>query len=248
MEYSVETEKRDRMNDRKMARIIAISAAVLLLTILSFIGYRISNPNLQNQLVQTNEELIPLDPQILEQGLKNGGAGSPAKANKTEMTPAQMEQILTEQSSSTHAKSGNSNITNTVTPTNNPSGAKHVSDNPFATGGINGTKYHGSTTEAVRDEQDGDPKSAEKVKRQLIEFPNTHNIASDENCKIVLSVLVDPDGNIVGSPTLVKSGSTTNDMAMINQVISAVKNQAKFNKANTTKNTKELIVIRVNAN
>lgn len=249
MEYSVETEKRDGNKDRKMAWIIAVSACVLLLSVLSFIGYRISNPNTDKQTNQANEEYVTLDAQILDPGTNQGGAGSPAKTTKAETTPAQMQQALTAQNSDAHVKSGNSNITNTTDPTNQTSAAKHVSDNPFATGGINGKKYGGSVgnTPGWKDNQTETDKS-ETEPRYLVEKPNTTNIQSDENCKIVLSVLIDPNGNIIATPTFVKSGSTTNDMNLINQTIQVVKEQARFNKVNTAKNTKVAVVIRITAN
>ncbi len=249
MEYSVETEKRDRKNDRKMARIITISACVVLLSVLSFIGYSISNPNTDKQLAQENEEYVALDAQLLDPGTNAGGAGSPAKAAKAKTSPAQMQQVLTSQNSDAHEKSGNSTITNTTDPNDQTSAAKHVSDNPFGKGGINGEKYSGNVgnNPGWKDDQTEPDKSPETVSRYLVEKPNTTNIQSDENCKIVLSVLIDPNGNIIATPTFVKSGSTTNDMNLINQTIQVVKEQARFNKVNTTKNTKVAVVIRITA-
>ena len=232
-----------------MARIIAITSCVLLLTMLSFIGYHISKPDINQELAQTTESYLPLDAQMLEQVGKGGGAGSPAKTNQAEKTPAQMQQVLTTKNSDAHEKSGNSSITNTTNPTNHSSAAQHTSDNPFATGGINGENYSGSVgTNPWSDNQAEHHKSAETIKRYLVEKPNTTSIQSDENCKIVLSVLVDPNGAIIGNPAFVKNGSTTNDMNLTNQVIKVVKDQARFNKVNTAKNTKEALVIRITAN
>lgn len=247
MSIRIETEQTYGIKDRKIAGIIAFTVFVLLAALFGFIGYRISNPPLPQQ---SSEEmtLIPLDAQILKQVRKGGQSGTPAKAEKSRITPEQMEQILTQQSSVSHVKSGNSNITNTNTPNNNPSNAQHVSENPFATGGINDGKYRGRNLEGTRDDQISDPKLTEKVDRFLVKVPNTNNIKSDENCKIALTVLVDPNGTIIGNPTIIKASSTTNNMALVNQVISTVKNQAQFNKANVTKNTKETIVIRIIAN
>jgi len=248
MSIRVETEQTYGIRDRKIAGIIAFAAFVLLSALFGFIGYRISNPSPPKQLSTEEMTLVPLDPQILNQIQKGGQSGTPAKAEKSRITPEQMEQILAQQNSTSHVKSGNSNITNTHTVTNNSSSAQQVSDNPFATGGINDGKYRGRNIGDVYDDQDSDPKSTEKVNRFLVKVPNTNNIKSDENCKIVLAVLVDPNGTIIGNPSIVKSGSTTNNMALVNQVISTVKNQAQFNKANVTKNTKETIVIRIIAN
>lgn len=248
MDYSVETEKAIRLRDRKIAGIAAFTAFGLLAILLCFIGYRISNPPLSKPAAYEEMAFIPLDPQILEQVRQGGQSGTPARTNKTETTPLQTEQVLTTASSSEHVTAGNSNITNTHIPNNNPAGAKHVSDNPFGTGGINGGKYRGNNTEGILDTQNEDPRPAEIVKRFLVAQPNTSSIQSDENCKILLSVLVDPDGNIVGSPVFAKGSSTTNDMILINQVIHVVKNQAQFNKIKGTKNTKETIAIRITAN
>lgn len=248
MGFSIETEKTVQLKDRKIAGIVAFSAFALLITLLCFIGYRISNPALSKPTVSEEMTYVPLDAQLLEQTRQGSQAGTPAKANKAESTPLQTEQVLTARSSVSHVSSGNSNITNTRTPNNNASASKHVSNNPFGTGGINDGTHRGSDPEGMWDTQNEDSKSAEKPKRYLVSQPNTNNIQSDENCKIILSVLVDSEGNIVGNPAFVKGSSTTNDMALINQVIRVVKDQAQFNKVKTTKNTKEAIAIRITAN
>jgi hypothetical protein len=249
MAFSIETEKTVRLKDRKIAGIVAFSAFALLIILLCFIGYRISNPALSKPAVSEEMTYVPLDPQMLEQ-VRQGSqaAGTPAKTSKTETTPLQTEQVLTTQSSSAHVASGNSNITNTHIANNHPSGAKHVNDNPFGTGGINDGKFRGSHIWSTRDDQNEDLKPVEKTARFLVATPNTQDIKSDENCKIVLSVLVDPEGNIVNTPAFVKNGSTTNDMTLINEVIRVVKNQARYNKIDGAKNAKVAMVIRVNAN
>lgn len=249
MAFSIETEKTVQLKDRKIAGITAFTAFVLLVTLLCFIGYRISNPSLSKPAANEEMTYISLDAQLLEQVHQgNPAAGTPAKTNKAKTTPLQTEQVLTTQNSSAHITSGNSNLTNTSISNNNPSGAKHVSDNPFGTGGIHDGKFRGSNLWGTRDDQKEDQKPAENPARFLITAPNTNNIKSDENAKIVLSVIVDPDGNIVSKPAFVKNGSTTNDVALIEQVIKAVYDQAKFNKTSTTKNTKTALVIRIVAN
>lgn len=254
-EFGLETEKAFEIKDRKVAGIIALSAFILLLAVLHFLGYRIPTPPLPEQLLYKDMEmeLIPLDPAILEQGGGGGGSGTPAKVEQADQTPPQMEQVLTQKSSNTHIKSGNSNNTNTNTPTNNPPSGQHVSDNPFGTGGSGGGNGTGNGHGIGNDNGDGTgpgtgPGSGGNVKRFLVEKPNTSNIQSDDNCTIVLSVLVDPSGNIIGKPTFVKNGSSTNDMVLINQVINIVKNEARFNKVAASKNMKEAIVIRIMAN
>lgn len=254
-EFAFETVKAEEIKDRKVAGIIAASAFVLLLAILHFLGYRIPTPPLPEQLLYQDMEmeLIPLELEELPKGGGGGGSGTPAKVEQADKTPPQMEQILTQTNSNTSVKSGNSNMTNTNKPTDNPPTGRNTSDNPFGTGGSGGGTGSGNGRGIGDDDGDGTgpgtgPGSGGNVNRWLVEQPNTTNIKSDENCKIVLSVLVDPSGNIIGKPTFVKSSSTTNDMVLINQVINAVKNQARFNKVATTKNMKEAITIRIIAN
>jgi hypothetical protein len=253
-EFAFETEKEYEIKDRKVAGIIALSAFVLLLAILHFLGYRIPTPPLPEQLLYKDMEmeLIPLEA-VVEQGTGGGGSGTPAKVEQADKTPPQMEQVLTTKSSNTHVKSGNSNMTNTNTPNNNPPSGQNVSNNPFGTGGSGGGDGRGNGQGIGDDNGNGEgngdgPGSGGNPKRFLTEKPNTNNIQSDENVVIVLSVLIDPSGNIIGKPTFVKNGSNTNDMTLINQVINIVKSQARFNKVNATKNMKEAIVIRISAN
>lgn len=242
MSSNIETEKKDR----KIAGMISFAAFGLLLTLLCFIGYYVYNPVISKQQAGEETTFIALDQLIQDQG--QGGSGSPAKAEKSKLTPLQTEQLLTQHRSMSHVRSGNSSITNTQTPNDNPSRAQHANDNPFGTGGINGGKYRGSHREGMLDEQNSDPKPEEKITRYLVSTPNTDNIQSDENCAVVLSVLIDPNGTIISNPTFVKNGSTTNDITLINQVIRAVKSQGRYNKVNTTKNTKQALVIRIMAN
>ncbi|WP_343747638.1 hypothetical protein [Fluviicola sp.] len=256
MSLSYEMEKTYESKDRKIAGIISISALVLILTILHFLGYRIPTPPLPEQLLYKDMEmeLIPVEVVEVKPGGGGGGSGKPANAQKTETTPEQMEQVLTQSSSSTHVKSGNSSFSNTTKPNNNPPSAQNTSTDPFSgKGGSGGGDGSGKGHGIGNDTGDGNgqgtgPGSGGDVNRYLVSKPNTNNISSDENCTIVFSVLVAPDGSIIGKPTYVKASSTTNDMTLINQVIKAIESQARFNKVETTKNMKQAITIRITAN
>lgn len=254
-EFAFETVKAEEIKDRKVAGIIAISAFALLLAILHFLGYRIPTPPLPEQLLYQNMEmeLIPMELQELPTGTGGGGSGTPAKVEQADKTPPQMEQVLTQNNSNTHVKSGNSNITNTNTPNNNPPSGQNVSNNPFGSGGSGGGNGGGNGHGIGNDNGNGEgpgsgPGSGGDPERYWVEKPNTNSIKSDESCVIVLSILVDPSGNIIGKPTFVKNGSNTNDMTVINQVINLVKSQGRFNKVNTSRNMKVPVVIRISAN
>lgn len=254
-EFAFETVKAEEIKDRKVAGIIALSALVLLVAILHFLGYRIPTPPLPEQLLYQNMEMELIDVELepMPVGTGGGGSGTPAKVQVTDKTPPQMEQVLTQTKSNTSVKSGNSNITNTTKPTNNPPSGQQTSNNPFGTGGSGGGDGSGNGHGIGNDNGDGSGPgngsgSGGDPARHWVEKPNTNSIQSDESCVIVLSILVDPDGNIVGKPTFVKNGSNTNDMTLINQVINVVKSTGKFNKVNVTKNMKVASVIRISAN
>lgn len=251
--YEIEREKSNK--DKKLAGLISVSTLLIILVILHFLGYSIPTPPLPEQLLYKDMkmELIPLDPVVYDEGTGGGGSGTPMKTEKAETTPPQMEQMVTQKSSTTHVKSGNSNTTNTNQVNNNPPSGQNTSDNPFGTGGSGGGDGHGNGNGFGDDNGNGSGPgngngSGGAVRRYLVEQPNTSNIKSDENCTIVLSVLVDADGNIVGQPIFAKGASTTNNTVLINQVIAIVKREARFNKAPGAKNLKQAITIRLIAN
>ncbi|ASS47922.1 MAG: hypothetical protein A3D31_01505 [Candidatus Fluviicola riflensis] len=68
------------------------------------------------------------------------------------------------------------------------------------------------------------------IKRTLERRPNAANIDSDENCIVVLKVKVDANGNVVGTPTVIRDKTTTANSVVINEVIRVVKAEAKYNK------------------
>lgn len=255
MDHWYEIERSNEHKDRKVAGIIAIASLAILLLILHFLGYTIPTPPLPEQLLYKDMEmeLIALDPIVYDEGTGGGGSGTPMKTEKTETTPPQMEQVLTQKTSTSSVKSGASNTTNTTKPNDNPPSGQNTSTNPFGTGGSGGGTGTGNGSGLGNDNGSGTGPgngdgSGGAVRRYLVEQPNTSNIRSDENCTIVLSVLVDADGNIVGQPIFAKGASTTNNTVLINQVINIVKKEARFNKAPGAKNLKQAITIRLIAN
>lgn len=250
-----QAERSNEQKDRKISGLIVVVTSIICFSILHFLTYTIPTPPLPEQLLYKDMkmELLPLTPIEYDEGTGGGGSGTPTKTEKSETTPPQTEQVLTQKGSTTHVTSGNSNMTNTNQPNNNPPSGQHVSDNPFGTGGSGGGNGRGNGTGFGDDNGNGTGPgngngSGGEVRRYLISQPNTSNIKSDENCTIVLSVLVDADGNIVGQPIFAKGASSTNNTVLINQVINLVKRDAQFNKAPGAKNIKQAITIKLVAN
>ncbi len=251
-----EIERTNEQKDRKIAGFIVIIACAISISVLHFLSYSIPTPPLPEQLLYKDMkmELIPLEAVVYDAGTGGGGSGTPMKSEKAETTPPQTEQALTQKgNSTTHVTSWNSNTTNTTRPNNNPPSGQHVSDNPFGTGGSGGDTGRGNGTGLGDDNGSGTGPgngngSGGEVRRYLVAQPNTSNIKSDENCTIVLSVLVDAEGEIIGQPIFAKGASTTNNTVLINQVINLVKKEARFNKAPGAKNIKQAITLKLIAN
>ena len=68
-------------------------------------------------------------------------------------------------------------------------------------------------------------------KRYLVTAPDASNLEADEDSKLSFMVKINADGNIVGSPKVIRSASTCSDELLINQVKTLVVQQARWNKA-----------------
>lgn len=85
--------------------------------------------------------------------------------------------------------------------------------------------------------------------RFLIKKPEVTGIGSKESCRIVFQVIVDQNGEIVGTPELNKASTTTSDAGLIKKVSALVKAQAKYNPLKKgSQNTTETIIIQIKPN
>ncbi len=106
-----------------------------------------------------------------------------------------------------------------VTPTK----PKTPENNPF---GGNGGHGSGNGNNFGNDDGIG---SGDGEKRYLIAKPDVSEIESEENCTIVFTVMINENGDIVGTPTVIKEKTTTTNTALILKVAQVVKAQAKYN-------------------
>lgn len=229
--------KQRQKQDKKVAGIIAGSVVVALVATLYLLGFSIPTPPIPEQLLYKDAEmeLIPLENVILEEGPGGGGSGTPVEAEQSNQYVPQTEQVLTQHSSSTNHFSGNSNHTNTNHNNNNSASSQNSSNNPFGSDGSGGGNESGNGSGVGNDNGPGNGSGSGNgsgggtIKRKLIRTPNTKNIDSDEDCKIVINVKVNAAGEIVGTPTHDRIKTTTNDEALIRKVIALVKAEAKYN-------------------
>lgn len=162
-----------------------------------------------------------------------GGSGTPdnSKFDPTPNPMMQMEGILP---TVTPFKPGKGNSNTGKDPNEEPSSRE---PSPFhGTGGKGGGKGKGKGTGLGNDDGPGEgpgfgPGKGGDAKRTIVKKPNAANIDSDEDCIIVLKVSVDADGNVIGTPTLIRDKTTTANSVIINEVIRLVKSEAKYNQA-----------------
>lgn len=243
--------------DRRVAGIVAGSFVVALFALLYFLGFSIPTPPLPNQLLYKDMEmeiLVPLEAMPMEVGPGGGGSGTPTKANLSQDNPPQMEQVLTQQGGSIKHPSGGSNHTNTTKPNNNPPTTQNQSNNPFGTGGSGGGDGKGNGS-GVGDydgsgsgEGSGPGTGGGSPKRVRITDPVVHDIDSDESGSILVEVIVDAAGKIVGSPKANRAKTTITNETVIRTVLDRVKSQVRFNAVPGAANVKLVFTVKITPN
>ncbi len=86
------------------------------------------------------------------------------------------------------------------------------------------------------------------VRRFLIKRPDASSISSKKKCSIVFMVIVDEKGDVIGTPKLMKSSTTTTDQKLIEKVSALVKSQAKYNSDKGARNIAMSINIPIHPN
>ncbi len=229
----------------KIGVITSCSAIFLLITILYLIIPFISNTIANNIHPLKTEQVIEdfkLDSLKLE-------SESALQRNDKVDTPKEQSQDPSAESSNTHIFSGNSN-NNTGHNATNGSSTTTQSNNPLGTGGDGGGSgsgtygdygriRSGSGTEFGNDRENGgegtggdgggNGSGAVGAGRTRLNNLNTDNIQSSENATIYLILTINAEGKVVSAKNI-SSKTTTTDTRLINQFISAVKDQIKYNK------------------
>lgn len=221
-----------QIEDRKVGVITSGSTMLLMIIVLCFTTFFVSPPVPADIPPLRSDEVIEefqIDNVELESG---GGSGSGTPSNDRVDTPKEQSQhYVTQNSSNTHVFSGNSN-NNTGHNATNGSSTTTQSNNPFKTGGDGGRNGSGSGTGFGNDLGDGGKGTGgtERGKgRTRLNNLNTDHIQSSENATIYLTLTINADGKVVSAKSI-SSKTTTTDTRLINQFISAVKDQIKYNK------------------
>jgi hypothetical protein len=243
--------------DRRLAAVVAIGTAAIAFLVLHFLTYRIPMPPLPEQLKYQDmeAEFIELEAASLPETVNSGGGGGGDGVNapKSDKFVEQMEEVAQTNNSNYHAPSGKSNHTNTTKPTNNGSSTQNQDDNPFNNDGGSGTGKGGGNGSGLGKhtgggEGDGDGDGKGPVTRTRISEPNTREIHSDEDCNIKFNIRIDETGRIVGTPAVVRAGTTTTDEVLIKKVAALVARDTRYNAVKGAKIVTKTITVHINAN
>lgn len=222
----------DESKDRKVGVITSGSTMLLMIIVLYFTTFFVSPPIPADVPPLKSDEVIEefqIDNVELESG---GGSGSGTPSNdRVDAPKEQSQQYVTQASYNTHVFSGSSN-NNTGHNATNTSSTTTQSNNPFGTGGDGGGNGSGSGTGFGNDRGDGGEGTGGTGSgkgRTRLNNLNTDHIQSSENATIYLTLTINADGKVVSAKSI-SSKTTTTDTRLINQFISAVKDQIKYNK------------------
>lgn len=241
--------------DRRIAGAITLGIAAITFVILHFFSYSIPMPPLPEQLKYKDMEVqfIELTPESLPETANSGGGGGGDEVNAPQQDKftEQTQEVLTTKGGSGKINSGHSNHTNSPNG-QNTSGTKNPSNNPFGDGGSGSGSGGGNGGGLGQDDGNGtgpgnDGNGSGTAKRWLERKPNANDIDSDEDCVIVLSVKVNADGTINGTPKIVRNGTTTGNQTLLNRAISLVKSQARYNSVSGASVVEKTITLRLEA-
>ncbi|MCE3296911.1 MAG: hypothetical protein K0R65_2625 [Crocinitomicaceae bacterium] len=225
-----------QLKDKKIGFIS--SSAFLLLLCLGLYIYTLKPYREPKEVVQAEVFMeIPLEAyhEIPPRGSKVGGGGGGTPSNDPVDNPKpQTEKIITNSNGEVKTHSGQSNNQN-ANNSQNTSTSTQKAENPFGDGGDGGGKGggRGKGTGFGRDEGTGSGSGggdgdASKPRVRLND-PNNDNISSSQSCKVCLKLSINAQGDVVRAENLTSKTTTTNQ-TVINQVISNVKNQVRYNK------------------
>lgn len=225
-------EEVQETNDRKVA-IIASSVSLLLFIVIAIFTTFLVQPTVPEDIPplksdEVVEEFMIDNVKMMEESGGQGG-GTPSN-DKVDVPKPQTEKYVTQHSSDTKVNSGQSN-NNTANNSNNTSSTTQHSNNPFGTGGDGGGTGSGSGGKFGNDQGSGGPGpggNGSGAGRVRLNDPKVDHIETNVNATIYLKLTINEDGNVVSASSTSKT--TTTDQRIINQVISAVKSQVKYNK------------------
>jgi hypothetical protein len=157
------------------------------------------------------------------------GGGTPSDDPVADPTPQTQQVITKAKNPKTKTNTGKSSHTTTPNSQNSAS-TPQQSNNPFG-GGNDGKEGGGSGGPFGADKGNTGPGPGGQgsgANRSRLNDPSVDHISTDVTVTIYLKLTINEDGNVVSAVNTSKT--TTTDQRIINQVITAVKSQVKYNK------------------
>lgn len=256
--YTLEIQNTEAKKDRKIALFWSIGSVLLFILITIIMRFTIKPPLPVDLPPLKSDEVIEMfevdrtNVEVTkEAGSEGQQGGDPSDAPLSEPQP-QTEKVLAQNTpSETQVVSGNSNNHNSDNNITNTSTSTSPSRNPFGTGGSGGGNRggrggsgFGNDTGTGHGEGGSGSGSGrtERAKRTLVSYPD--KVDSDQSGNVVLQVVINAEGDVVKA-SVVSGKTTITDQRVINQVISNVKKQAKFNKMPGTTPQSQILQLAV---
>lgn len=247
--YALEINSKSKTDNIK-GLLASLFTFVLLFLLLKFVTYGYIQEEPIEDVIEIAEELPDaITMHKFETSEKQGGgSGTPTDAPYQKEFSAQAEKTIRDPNSTSTNTSiqGESNHTNQTESTKNPATTNNPdTDLKFNSGGSGGGKNGGNGKGFGNDDGNGDgPGKGEGRKARVRQNdPNTNNISSNVSCKISLKLTVNAEGDVIRAENIVAKTTTTNQ-TVINQLISNVKDQVKYNKVSGS--TTETVFLTVN--
>ncbi len=235
--------------DVKKSRISTLFILAILLIIIKLSTVQMADPSpsdIPPVKTETTLEQLELEKLVVETG--GSGSGTPSDDPIAEPRP-QTQRVLTQRSNpNTQSTTGESRH-NTAPNSNETSSTTQASNNPFGTGGDGGGKGSGSGSGPFGNDRgndgDGPGGNGSGKGRIRLNDPRVDHIETSINVNVHLKLTVNEDGQVISATSTSKT--TTTDQRIINQVISAVKSQVKYNKDPGAGLVSMFLTVKVNA-
>ena len=237
--------------DRQFSVLVSLAILLVLLLLSLFITFYVNPPLPVDTPPLNSDEVIEefmLDNVEVQSNPGGAGGGTPTP-DKIDAPKPQSEKFVTQSVSDTKLFSGKSNNQNADNSLNTSSSTQR-STNPFGDGGDGGGKGGGSGSGFGSDSGTGNGQggsgSGDGTGRKRLNNPSVDHIETDVDVTINLKLTVNANGEVISANNLA-SKTTTTDQRIINQVISAVKNQVRYNKDPDAGLVSVFLTVRVNA-
>ncbi len=245
----------EEQKDRLIAIIFSALSILIILVIAWFTSFFIHPPISQDtppiESDEVVEEFVIDNVKVLTEEGGGSGSGTPTSDPIDEPAP-QTEKMLTQSNSDTKVNSGASNNQTAPNSENRSSSTQRSTHNPFGSGGDGGGSGSGSGKGFGNDAGNGGQGNGlgsgngTAKPRIRLNDPKVDHIKTDVSVVINLKLTISENGEVV-SASNIASKTTTTDQRIINQVISEVKKQVKYNKDPGAGMVQVYLTVRINA-